>query len=83
MPKKGRKSDFTQGLETVLNNPQVSPFGQHGPTVFREMIKASGLSLCDTMRYVGKKTKGTKSQKKMDEERSEARLEKLEAESAN
>lgn len=82
MPKH-RKSDFTRGLETVLNNPQVSPFGQHGPTVFREMMKASGLTLCDTMKYVGKKSKGGKSQKKIDEERSEARLEKLETETAN
>jgi len=77
MPKR-TKSDFTKGLETVLNNPQVSPFGSGGPQVFREMMKASGLSICDTMKYVGKKTKGV-SQKKLDEQRSEQRLEKLES----
>ena len=70
------------GLENVLNNPHVSPFGMHGPTVFREMVKASGMTICDTMKYVGKKSRA-KSQKKLDEERSEARLEKLEEESAN
>ena len=70
------------GLGNVLNNPHVSPFGLHGPTVFLAMVKASGLSICDTMKYVGKKSR-VKSQKKIDEERSEARLEKLEEESAN
>ena len=77
---KKRKSDFTVGLENILNNPSVSPFHTN-PAVFKEMTKASGLSMSDMMRYVGKKTKGM-SQKKMDEKRSESRLEKLEADSA-
>lgn len=80
MPKH-RKSDFARGLETVLNNPHLSPFGFNGPTPFREMMKASGLTVSETMKYVGKKSKV--SQKKQDEQRSEARLEKLESESSN
>ncbi len=79
MPKTQRKGDFARGLETLLNNPQLSPLGNNGPAPFREMLKASGLSVCETMRYVGKKSKV--SQKKQDEQRSEARIEKLEKDS--
>jgi hypothetical protein len=71
------KSDFTLGLETILNNPKTN-FVKH-PTVFKEIHKASGLSMAELIRHVGKKSKSTtKDEKLSDDDRSKERLATLE-----
>jgi len=67
------KSDFTQGLEHILNNPKTN--FMKNPQVFSEIHKASGLNLSTLIRHVGKKSKmGTKDEKPSDDERSKERL---------
>lgn len=70
MPK---KSAMTMGLETILNNKEASPL--HNPNVFRQIVSQSGQSLSETLKYIGKKSKAPRV---TDEEKSKARLEKLE-----
>lgn len=65
---------MTAGLEKILNNPQASPL--HNPQVFRQIVNQSGQSLSETLKYIGKKTKTPQVK---DEEKSKARLEKLES----
>jgi len=70
------KSDFTLGLEHILNNPQTN-FVKN-PTVFGEIHKASGMSVSDMIRHVGKRRKTVhKDEKPSDDERSKERLSNL------
>lgn len=75
MPKP-RKNAITIGLETMLNDPRVSPFTADGSKAFKEVITASEMPLTEVLKYVGKNKKKTKAP--TDKERSEARIEKLE-----
>jgi hypothetical protein len=73
---KKHKSAIAVGLETMMNNPATSPFTAEGSKVFKEVINASGLPLTDALKYIGKNKK--KPRGPTDQERSEARIEKLE-----
>lgn len=75
MPKQ-RKSDFARGLEVMMNDPRTSPFTAEGSKVFKEVISASQMPLTEVLKYVGKNKKKVKGP--TDQERSEARVEKLE-----
>ena len=75
MPKQ-RKSDFAKGLEIMMNDPRTSPFTTEGSKVFKEIISASQMPLTEALKYVGKNKKKVKGP--TDQERSEARVEKLE-----
>jgi hypothetical protein len=68
-----KKSAQTLGLEKILNSKEASPL--HNPNVFRQILAQSGSSLSDTLKYIGKKSKEPRVS---DEEKSKARLEKLE-----
>lgn len=68
------KSAMTLGLEKILNSKEASPL--HNPTVFRQIVSSSGKSLTETLKYIGKKQKTPQPN---DNEKSKARLEKLEA----
>lgn len=71
---KPQKSAMTMGLEKILNSPDASPL--HNPQVFRQILSTGGKSLSETLKYIGKKTK---SPQPTDEQKSKARLEKLES----
>lgn len=72
------KSDFSIGLEHILNNPQTN-FVKN-PTVFGEIHKASGMSVSEMIRHVGKRSKSVKKDEKpSDDERSKERLAALES----
>ena len=71
---KREKNAITKGLETMLNNPNTSPFTMEGSKVFKEVINASELPLTEALKYIGK---GKKKKGPTDQERSEARVEKL------
>jgi len=72
MPRKA-KSDWTAGLEVLLNNPSANPL--RNPKVFGEVHKESGMSLSTMIRHLGKSSKQRKEPTKpTDAERSEARL---------
>lgn len=74
------KSDFAIGLEHILNNPQTN-FVKN-PTVFGEIHKASGMSVSEMIRHVGKRSKSQKKDEKpSDDERSKERLAALETSS--
>jgi len=62
------------GLEKILNNKEASPL--NNPDVFRQILSSSGLPLSETLKYIGKKSKQPKVD---DDEKSKARLEKLES----
>lgn len=68
------------GLETMLNDPRMSPFTAEGSKVFKEVISASQLPLTEALKYVGKNKKKAKGP--TDKERSQARIEKLEENSS-
>ena len=74
MPKR-EKNAMTKGLETMLNDPRTSPFTAEGSKVFKEVIHASELPLSEALKYIGK---GKKKKGPTDQERSQARVEKLE-----
>ena len=74
MPKR-EKSQLMKGLETMLNDPRTSPFTAEGSKVFKEVISASELPLTEALKYIGK---GKKKKGPTDQERSQARVEKLE-----
>ena len=74
MPKK-QKPAMMAGLETMLNNPNTSPFTAEGSKVFKEVISASQLPLTEALKYIGK---GKKQPKKTEADRSKERIEKLE-----
>lgn len=68
-----KKSAMTLGLEKILNNKEASPL--QNPQVFRQIVSQSGNSLTETLKYIGKKSK---TPRVSDEDKSKARLEKLE-----
>lgn len=68
-----KKSAMTAGLEKILNNPDASPL--HNPQVFRQILSQSGQNVAQTLKYIGKKSKTPQIS---DEDKSKARLEKLE-----
>ena len=72
-----RKSDFVIGLETVLNNPKTN-FIQN-PKVFNELYKQTGMSMNAMMKHIGRTSKSKKQKEPTDAERSEARLNQMEA----
>ena len=67
------KSDFTKGLEHLMNTPSLNPFTN--PNTYEQMRNASTLPLASLMAYVGT---GKKNTKKDDQERSKQRIEKME-----
>ncbi len=71
-----RKSDFTKGLEIMMNDPRTSPFTAEGSKAFKEIVTASQMPMSEVLKYVGKGKKKAKGP--TDKERSEARVEKLE-----
>lgn len=71
-----KKSAMTAGLEKILNSPEASPL--NNPQVFRQIVSQGGKSMSETLKYIGKKSKAPRIN---DEEKSKARLEKLEASS--
>jgi hypothetical protein len=73
------KDDFTAGLEHILNNPATSFITN--PKTFKEIHSASGMSYSELIRHVGRGSKKQAMQKPTDAERSEERLDKLEARS--
>ena len=72
-----RKSDYILGLEAVLNNPKTS--FQQNPKVFNELYKQSGMSMNAMMKHIGKSSKNRKQKEPTDAEKSEARLDRMEA----
>lgn len=64
------KSEFTVGLERLLNNPQVNFFGNS--SVFRELQSVTKQNAGDLLREVGKKTRAQN-----DNQRSAKRLETM------
>lgn len=77
MPK--RKTDFAMGLETILNNPQTSFLTN--PKTFSEIHSQSKMPLTSMIKTIGRGAKNNKGKPKepTDEEKSEARLAKMEA----
>lgn len=72
MPKH-QKSALTLGLEKILNNPQTSPISN--PQVFRQIMASANQPITASLKHIGK---GSKVKGPTDDERSKARLEKLE-----
>ena len=72
---KREKGQLTKGLEVMMNDPRTSPFTAEGSKVFKEVIHASELPLSEALKYIGK---GKKKKGPTDQERSQARVEKLE-----
>lgn len=72
-----RKSDFQAGMEAVLNNPQTSFL--HNPKTFNEIYKQSGMSMNAMMKHIGKQSKKEKKSEPTDAEKSENRLDRMEA----
>jgi len=77
MPRK-QKSDYVLGVEKVLNTPSMS--FMNSPHVFNEIHKKSGMSLEGMFKHIGRSSK-SKEYKPSDSERSEARLQDLQAKS--
>lgn len=69
------KTDFVRGLEAVLNNPQTSFL--KNPKVFNEIYSQSKMSMNSMMKHIGKSSK--KKKEPTDAEKSEARLDRMEA----
>jgi hypothetical protein len=74
-----RKTDFVVGLEAVLNNPQTS--FMKNPKVFSELYSQSKMSMNAMMKHIGKSSKNKKTKEPTDAEKSEARLDRMEAQS--
>jgi hypothetical protein len=73
-----RKNDFTMGLETILNNPQTSFLTN--PKTFNEIKNQSGMSTATMIKTIGKSAKNNKkASEPTDKEKTEARLQELEA----
>lgn len=62
------------GLEKILNSKDASPL--NNPNVFRQILSSSGTTMNETLKYIGKKSKEPRVS---DEDKSKARLEKLES----
>ena len=75
MPNPKRKSDFSRGLEFLLNTPSMNPISN--PNGFRDMSRNSEMPISEMLKYVGNKSR--KPRGPTDSERSEKRLEKLES----
>jgi hypothetical protein len=73
------KDDFSAGLEQILNNPATSFLTN--PKTFKEIHAHSGMSMSEMVRHIGRGSKKQKVHKVTDAERSEARLDQLEAKS--
>lgn len=74
MPKP--KSQAQKGLEKILNDPRVSPFSN--PQGFRAVIDGANLPLAEVFKHVGSKKAAAKPK---DDDKSKARIERLEEES--
>lgn len=74
---RGKKNDFTVGLETILNNPQTSFLTQ--PKVFSEIHSQSKMPLSLMIRTIGRSAKDKKGKPKepTEDEKSQARLEAM------
>ena len=73
------KSDFALGMECVLNNPKTSFLTN--PKVFNEIHSQSKMSVSAMMKTIGKSSKKHKNKEPTDKERSEERLNEMEAKS--
>jgi hypothetical protein len=69
------KSSVAQGLAFLMKDERTNPTTPQGRKVFNEMMNASGLTMTDTLKYVGKKSKQPRVN---EDDRSQERLEKLE-----
>lgn len=58
-----------------MKDARTNPTTPQGRKVFNEMMNASGLTMTDTLKYVGKKSKQPRIN---EDDRSQERLEKLE-----
>lgn len=75
MPK-AQKPVMMKGLEVLLNDQRVSPL--NNPAGFKAMLDASQLPMSEVLKHVGSKKKAPKVK---EEQRSEARIARLESES--
>lgn len=73
------KDNFSAGLEHVLNNPKASFL--KSPAVLNELQATTKMSMSAMLRHVGKRRKNQHNEPKKpnDSEKSEERLQKLEA----
>lgn len=69
-------SNAKKGMEFLLNNPKTNPFTNTGAQGFDALMTATGMSLNDTLKYLGKH----KNRKPKDEDTTKKRLDTLEAE---
>jgi hypothetical protein len=67
------KSQFQIGIETILNNKEASFL--KNPDIFNEIQKQSQMPISQMIRHIGK----TKKSEPTEKEKSEARLNNLEA----
>ena len=74
-PKK--KTDAHLGFEKMLNTPEASPLTN--PVVFQQVMKSSGQTLTQALKYIGKTSKIPQ---KTEKQKSEERLEILKPESS-
>jgi len=79
MPPRRYKSNFTLGLEHVLNTPGAFV---NSSKVFNEIHEKSGMSATALMKHIGRKKRTNTPKPPTDEEKSKERLDKLEAASA-
>ncbi len=72
---------FNIGLTKILNNPKASFLTN--PNVFHEIHKTSGMTMSGMIRHIGKMEQQVRNKKKepSDSERSQERLEELQAKS--
>ena len=76
MPK--QKNHLTVGLETLLNDSRTNPFTADGAKGFKAIMEASNLPMTEVFKHIGKQKKAPKPK---EDDKSKARLEKLEQES--
>lgn len=74
--KNQKKTDAHTGFEKMLNTPEASPLTN--PVVFQQVMKASGQSLSQALKYIGKTS--VKIPQKTEKQKSEERLEILKTE---
>ena len=67
-----KKTDAHLGFEKMLNTPEASPLTN--PVVFQQVMKASGQTLTQALKYIGKTSKVPQ---KTEKQKSEERLEIL------
>lgn len=71
------KDNFTVGLETMLNNKEAS--FMKSPAVFREIKDKANMNVSAMLKHIGKRKKANYKSEPTDAERSEERLNQLEA----